>query len=324
MAHSMWQFMDNSGSWVSFAPEHSDLIMDAFVRGDRECIVTISSVAYAEDLDKLVQRNPSTGKQRQIRYDFGLPAHWTVIDNDMLQGLRPKAATSKTQHQETPSTSLGHMWQSLFGSRSSSDSSDQKTAITFHTATVSITDPGRLAEFTTLLRDSVFHHNSRWLMGETQCDQWHRSFEVKQVFHVENVSLFKSYLDHCKRMRCKHMDHGILPEPISPPFGTALLNFGESIGISSLVGTTLNEGLLCHGTSFDVAKQIAVDGFDSRVSKPGYYGMGTFFCVAIVQECPIWRGHHSRSRGTWRPFLCNRSLQRHAPTSTETWGKHLL
>merc|ERR1719401_1307929 len=39
----------------------------------------------------------------------------------------------------------------------------------------------------------------------------------------------------------------------------------------------LNEVYLFHGTSLEIAKAIAVEGFDSRLANEGYYGKGTYF-----------------------------------------------
>jgi len=63
-------------------------------------------------------------------------------------------------------------------------------------------------------------------------------------------------------------------ESIEPPLIDAFCNFSNMYGG---VDTSVNECHLFHGTSTSIAATIAMEGFDFRLSKPGFYGKGTYF-----------------------------------------------
>jgi len=289
VAQGVWQFQANGGSWMSFAPEFSEKIMEAFLKGQSEFVVQISGVPYTEDFDDMLQTNHDTGKERPIRCNFGLPSHWSSSNEAIFGRLPPKAVLTNDRALSEYESDVAFRGRIADYDTDASDDpmvprhrptrrKTKRDKLTFDSVTVRITDGSKLDEFTKLLRESVFHHEENGFSGDSQCDVWKRGFRVREAFHVENVSLFKAYMDNCHRMRRRHDDHEIAPEPISPGVGGALELFSEGMSISTGLSESVQERMLFHGTTLETAQKIVLDGFDSRLSNTGgFYGMGTYF-----------------------------------------------
>jgi len=122
-----------------------------------------------------------------------------------------------------------------------------------------------LQKLSALLRSSVFHHSGNG--GSCRAD-----FSLKRAFHVENLQLYSDYSRSIKSLREK------FNEDQAPQLDPALLGDLAVLAKEIKCDSDINECLLFHGCSFEVAKHIAVSGFDFRMAKSnGYYGRGTYF-----------------------------------------------
>lgn len=63
-----WEWKGDGGQWNMYAPEHSQEITDALVRGDKEVTLKLSSgVQLKLRFSTMTQMNTSTGWQRDVR-----------------------------------------------------------------------------------------------------------------------------------------------------------------------------------------------------------------------------------------------------------------
>eukprot|EP00928_Gymnodinium_smaydae_P026631 TRINITY_DN20846_c1_g2_i2.p1 TRINITY_DN20846_c1_g2~~TRINITY_DN20846_c1_g2_i2.p1 ORF type:complete len:261 (-),score=6.14 TRINITY_DN20846_c1_g2_i2:224-1006(-) len=108
---------------------------------------------------------------------------------------------------------------------------------------------------------------------------------VKRVWQVQNAHLWQRF---CAKKMCigDCMQRQGTTSPRLP-----------SINPSLLLDPSVNEVFAFHGTTRDVAKTIAREGFDERVSKNGLYGQGLYF---TPQSCKAMRyALQDDSRSRW-------------------------
>lgn len=148
----------------------------------------------------------------------------------------------------------------------------------FNSVAVRVSVDG-LGKFQELLRNCVYHHHEAGQSRIDGCNHLKRNFNVVEVYHVENRFLFQRYSDFCRQMHGKYHAQGRCPEAVDPPFPSQILRFGLELGIQC---SPWNESVLFHGTTWDIAKEIAIEGFDSRVARDGLYGKGTYLAC---QSC---------------------------------------
>mmetsp|Transcript_14932 Transcript_14932/g.43642 ORF Transcript_14932/g.43642 Transcript_14932/m.43642 type:complete len:691 (+) Transcript_14932:60-2132(+) len=265
-ALGVWQFKADDGSWTPFAAEQSDTMMQACISGQASCSVTYGGALYEENFDAMLQKNTRTGKDRQIRCRFGLPPHWHRSRDDALEDLfreRVIGGSGATGAAPAPVA-----W--------------PPSRLGFYEMVVREGSPAKLTELSELL-SSALRHDGSLPPGQTGCDA--SPFKVLEAFHVENMSLYTAFLNFCRHMQRKHVDHGIEPADIFPEVCPELLHFASTLQCSR----ELNERMLFHGTLFETAKQIAVHGFDSRLAQDGYFGRGTYFASQSCKSAQYGR-----------------------------------
>ena len=182
----------------------------------------------------------SSFNERRIRCFFGIPAHWSIADQDFL----------KKQIANSP------------GQMPSFDCKVQE-----------VVGVDVFEDFSKLLNASAYHHTD--IIGPTRVSTCKTNFSVKKVFQVQNLDLLHRYVMYCQDLQRRRKNTKI--DSIEPAVGEALQKKYESMRLEDGIGAVQNECLLMHGTSFETAKKIANEGFDSRLAEDGYYGKGTYF-----------------------------------------------
>ena len=175
---------------------------------------------------------------RRIKCSFGIPAHWSITDQDFLQKVKMM-------------NNLGQV-------------------PTFDCRVQEVVGDDVLRKFSKLLNASSYHHRRTQVTSST-CKA---NFRVRKVFQVQNLDLLRRYVMYCQDLQESRKNTKI--DPIEPAVGEALQTAYERMRLDG-TGVVHNECLLFHGTSFETAKIIAKEGFDSRLAANGYYGKGTYF-----------------------------------------------
>eukprot|EP00438_Fugacium_kawagutii_P001121 Skav218112 [mRNA] locus=scaffold759:204027:222910:- [translate_table: standard] len=112
------------------------------------------------------------------------------------------------------------------------------------------------------------------------CPHGASEYVVKEAYQIENLLLLQNYRNYALRMLGKHQRHGITVASC-PPVSKALAEFAEGLAVDQAG----NQRLLLHGTrSFEIAKTIAMEGFDNRAE--GLYGRGTYFAAQTCKSAP--------------------------------------
>ena len=140
-----------------------------------------------------------------------------------------------------------------------------------------VTDSHKLTQLQGLLNKSMLRHNG----ARCRCLHGSSRFIVLEAYQVKNLPLWRRHQRFVRSIRDKQRQHGILVEEC-PEIGLALTEHAASLGVD--LGA--NERLLLHGTrEFELAKTIAVEGFDNRIAWPnGLYGRGTYFAAQTCKS----------------------------------------
>jgi len=142
--------LQSTGSWLyeaDFGNGDNQVAMQAFCEGRQFC--TISSNRKL-DFDKMTQI--SSSKERRIKCSFGIPAHWSITDQDFLEKLKMMS-------------SPGH-------------------APSFDCRVQEVVGDAVLQEFSKLLNDSAYHHED--ILGRASFSTCETNFRVQKVFQVQN------------------------------------------------------------------------------------------------------------------------------------------
>ena len=247
--------LQSTGSWsyeACFGIEDNEVAMQAFCEGRKFC--TISSNRKLDFL-KMIQMRSS--KERRIKCSFGIPAHWSITDQDFLQ---------KQKLMNSP------------GALPSFDCRVQE-----------VVGDAVLQDFSNLLNASAYHHED--ILGPATFSTCETNFRVQKVFQVQNLDLLHRYVMYRQDLQRSRKNTRI--DSIEPAVGEALQKKYESMRLEDGNGAVQNECLLFHGTSFETAKIIANEGFDSRLAKDGYYGKGTYFASQSCKSAQYSRNSFS-------------------------------
>ena len=242
--------LQSTGSWsyeACFGIEDNEVAMKAFCEGRQFC--TISSNRKL-DFENMIQVGPV--QERRIKCSFGIPAHWSITDQEFLKKQK-KTFLEILKMMNSP----GH-------------------APSFDCRVQEVVDHDVIRQYSKLLNASAYHHEDRlgsfFSFASSTCET---NFRVKKVFQVQNLDLLHRYVMYCQDLQRRRKNTRI--DSIEPAVGEALQKRYESMRLEDGIGAMQNECLLFHGTSFETAKKIANEGFDSRLAEEGYYGKGTYF-----------------------------------------------
>lgn len=135
-------------------------------------------------------------------------------------------------------------------------------------------------EIEELLQRSIIHETTH--TGSSKCTEF-KNMKMLRRLRVENWQLWRKYVGFVRELKAGLHKYGTAPESINPLLTESVERFNKS----KAVDAGANETFMFHGTSFETAVKVALEGFDFRLSKKsGYYGQGTYFAS---QAC---KSHH--------------------------------
>ena len=134
---------------------------------------------------------------------------------------------------------------------------------------VEIADQQMLDPFAKILRETVVH-STACAEGST-CNNFKQRVRIIRVLRIENWNFWRKYSNHIRTMKRDFAAHAIKVTALDvpPPL--------QELQQLHHLDEVLNECYLFHGTTLAKAVHIAQQGFDFRLSNPGYYGHGTYF-----------------------------------------------
>eukprot|EP00929_Paragymnodinium_shiwhaense_P096936 TRINITY_DN58691_c0_g1_i1.p1 TRINITY_DN58691_c0_g1~~TRINITY_DN58691_c0_g1_i1.p1 ORF type:complete len:591 (-),score=86.12 TRINITY_DN58691_c0_g1_i1:155-1927(-) len=136
-----------------------------------------------------------------------------------------------------------------------------------------IWDPEILEELREFMFASVSHETGHF--DASGCDDCKvpLKFRLIRALRIENWRLLAKYGSHKEQMKQDLGKHGIHVDS-----STLMSQIPEELADSlGRLDSGVSESFLWHGTSRETAVKIAHEGFDFRLSEPGYYGRGTYF-----------------------------------------------
>eukprot|EP00929_Paragymnodinium_shiwhaense_P013947 TRINITY_DN121799_c0_g1_i1.p1 TRINITY_DN121799_c0_g1~~TRINITY_DN121799_c0_g1_i1.p1 ORF type:complete len:533 (-),score=70.21 TRINITY_DN121799_c0_g1_i1:192-1790(-) len=139
---------------------------------------------------------------------------------------------------------------------------------------VEVEDSTVLSAIKASLLVSITHEDTH--LGASECDLCRDRLKLVRVLQIENLRLlakYRSCKEHMKLDLAKYSIHVSSPAPSS--------SLADDLGG---LDDEVAEGLFFHGTSYETAVQIAQEGFDFRLSRPGYYGRGTYFASQMCKS----------------------------------------
>merc|ERR1712137_1407423 len=98
--------------------------------------------------------------------------------------------------------------------------------------------------------------------------------KVVRVLLIENWHLWCRYSSYRSNMRNGMNKYAIHAAPVDPALPSALQTFPTRYGN---LDEEVSEWYLFHGTPFANAVKVAMEGFDFRLSRLGFYGRGIYF-----------------------------------------------
>eukprot|EP00927_Polykrikos_kofoidii_P039378 TRINITY_DN33785_c0_g1_i1.p1 TRINITY_DN33785_c0_g1~~TRINITY_DN33785_c0_g1_i1.p1 ORF type:complete len:586 (-),score=97.57 TRINITY_DN33785_c0_g1_i1:58-1815(-) len=262
-------------------PAHwkTNVDLDRILPTKRTC-VQLDGFGYEElngfyiECNKCVSNGESTyWKEDGTHVIYFLDCRWAV------SGISPRVCASKHGFYTEIAWKFGFdlfgggEWESkwnVFGESHAFDGLREDRPCLMDIATP-IWDASKLNEFAGMLSASVSHKTAR--IGQSDCDKFRAKMKVHCLFQIENWQLWRRYKSCLQLVKEDIEKFGVEPASITPLLTEALVEFGEARGVDMGV----NEVFMFHGTSFEAATKVALDGFDFRLSEPGYYGRGTYF-----------------------------------------------
>eukprot|EP00928_Gymnodinium_smaydae_P014654 TRINITY_DN15397_c0_g1_i1.p1 TRINITY_DN15397_c0_g1~~TRINITY_DN15397_c0_g1_i1.p1 ORF type:complete len:649 (-),score=77.86 TRINITY_DN15397_c0_g1_i1:204-2150(-) len=139
---------------------------------------------------------------------------------------------------------------------------------------VEVIDVGILSSLLDMVKGSVFHQCAHH--GASDCTTFKEKVRLVRVLRIENWHLWQKYQRNLEHLKRDMLKYGVKTTPIDPPLSKDLVEFSLKY-CQCRLDTALNESFLFHGTTYETTVKIALEGFDFRLSKPGYYGHGTYF-----------------------------------------------
>ena len=163
---------------------------------------------------------------------------------------------------------------------------------TWDQVTQRVTDPDKSTRLQRLLNESILRHDGT----RCQCLHGNSKFEVGKAYQVRNLPLWRRHRRFVRSIRDKQKQHGVVFEEC-PEISTALTEFAEYLGLD----LQANERLLLHGTrNFEVAKAIAMEGFDNRIARSsGLYGSGTYFAAQTCKSAQYATHDGFKNKASW-------------------------
>eukprot|EP00928_Gymnodinium_smaydae_P046156 TRINITY_DN30753_c0_g1_i1.p1 TRINITY_DN30753_c0_g1~~TRINITY_DN30753_c0_g1_i1.p1 ORF type:complete len:647 (-),score=63.46 TRINITY_DN30753_c0_g1_i1:100-2040(-) len=152
---------------------------------------------------------------------------------------------------------------------------------------VEVFEDNVLSKLLTAIKGSVMHQHAHH--GASVCDMFKANVRLTRVLRIENWHLWQKYKSHAEQVKRDMLKYGIAVKPVNPCLPKDLDELPASC-CEGRLDAAINEHLLFHGTTYDTAVKIAFEGFDFRLSKPGYYGCGTYFASQACKSHQYTQG----------------------------------
>ena len=260
---AVWEYEDG-GQWHAFSQQGSDQMHKAYLAYLRwpgrpetwRATIESAGVARKINFKRMLQSRSDTNKVRRIRVLAGVPKQWVTPAASLFQQRTDLEAVGEYYVEVEPGTPLS----------------------------MCISD---LLNLSGHARDSSQHCS---LMQHAR---------VKSVHRIENWRLWQGYKQRCEALRKEHASCNISVTPAELDLDEFPAAHGQRrvmttsqdfLDCGEPLAADVDEKVLLHGTSWDSANLIIVNGFDNRVSVRGYYGDGVYFastaCKSHQYTCP--------------------------------------
>eukprot|EP00439_Symbiodinium_sp_Y106_P071462 s811_g12.t2 len=213
--------------------------------GQKCCAATIvaGGVACLVDFRRMTQQHAYTKKVRNIRIRMGVPVEWESGPSVLL----------------TQSDNLESCY-------------------------VEVKDVLMLLRIHKILRQTS-HIGFRDRSSACFCMQ---TAKVKSVHRIENFRLWHRYQARLAAMREDHAKYNVSVQhtdlKLDSATGSACMTFNQSyLNCGEPMASDVQEKILLHGTSWENADAIVMDGFDHRTCARGMYGDGVYFAAAACK-----------------------------------------
>ena len=108
--------------------------------------------------------------------------------------------------------------------------------------------------------------------------------EIKSVHRIENLRLWHRYKARLASMRQDLAASNIAVSPTDLDLLKAMAGSQKTLDCGEELALDVDEKILLHGTSWDNADKIVVEGFDHRTCHGGLYGAGVYFACAACKS----------------------------------------
>jgi hypothetical protein len=279
------------------------VLMGKLGEGHEMCDIVIDGKTCEIDFKKSSQMNQRTKKERIIRCFFDLPSYWQMVNEDALKLLKERLTGVQRSS-----------WQRLLRLRHNDRSANRSPLLP-------VTDQDVKSRLGEVLNKSLSRHDG----SHCTCLHGSSTFNVTEVYQVNNLHLWRRYQRFVRSIQEKQKHHGISLEKINPSVSKVLTEFARDLTVD-LAG---NERLLPHVTpDFELARAIATEGFDNRVVRNGLFGKGTYFAAQTCKSAQYATKGGMKSKaspqmvgtmlmhcpcGNRGPFLHTRAMSRLVP-----------
>lgn len=259
---AVWQYEDG-GQWHAFSQQGSDQMHKAYLAflrrpgPDTRC-ATIESAGVAREIDfqEMRQSRSDTNKVRRIQVQPGVPKQWVTPAASLFQQSTDFGAVKEYYIELDVGTVLHMCISDLLNLSGHARDTSQDCSLMLHA-------------------------------------------RVKSVHRIENWRLWQGYKQRCEALRKEHASCNVSVTPVELDLDEFPAAHGQRRVMTTSqaffdcgepLAADVDEKVLLHGTSWDSANSIVVNGFDNRVSHRGMYGDGVYFASAACKShqytCP--------------------------------------
>ena len=175
----------------------------------------------------------------------------------------------------------------------------------------------KLNQFYIQVTDSQIHEKVREILqltghgqDKSQICSCMRTATVKSVYRIENLRLWHGYKLRCEALRKQNASHNVFVTPAAldlDAFGglnKVMTNNQKLLDCDEALAADVDEKILLHGTSWENANSIVLNGFDHRTCSRGMYGNGVYFASAACKSHQYTCKDHKMACGC----KCERTL----------------
>ncbi|CAK9002695.1 unnamed protein product [Durusdinium trenchii] len=155
----------------------------------------------------------------------------------------------------------------------------------------------QLNQFYIKVTDSQVHDKVREILQSTghghdtsQLCSCMRAATVKSVHRIENLRLWHGYKQRREALRKQNLSNNVSVAPAAldldafDGFSKVMTHNQNVFDCGEALAADVDEKILLHGTSWDSANSIVLNGFDHRTCHRGMYGDGVYFASAACKS----------------------------------------